>query len=157
MAHPQNLHDQYRAFCLLLEQKNQNCWTKEKTKWQSLAQGVYCLRKEEMTDKQVGGRQAGKWSNCPIHQSSKWSQCSICLSVFYSVFVSVWFVMFSVGSGIWATQTCFEMRYDKELRTSPGLVPGAVGDKSTACFLENLTGGWGRLASLKDWGHKVTS
>lgn len=54
------------------------------------------------------------------------------------------------------TNIYFEMRYDKVLRTSPGLVPAAVGDKTTACFLENLTGEWGRPASLKDWERKVT-
>lgn len=53
------------------------------------------------------------------------------------------------------TNIYFEMKYDKELGANPGLVPGAVGDKATSCFLENLTGGWGIVASLKDWGNKV--
>lgn len=48
------------------------------------------------------------------------------------------------------TNIYFEMRYDKELRKSPGLFPGDLGKKATACFLENITGGWVRLASLKD-------
>lgn len=76
----------------------------------------------------------------------------ICLSAVYSVFVLVCLIL-CMERDTGHTNIYFEMRYDKELRTSPVLVPGAVGDKATAHF---PTGGWGRLAVLNKWGHKVT-
>lgn len=44
------------------------------------------------------------------------------------------------------TNIYFEIRYDKELRVSPCSAPGAAEEKAPTYFLENLTGGWRRLA-----------
>lgn len=115
------------------------------------------LSKERRNNRQINrqmGDKQGNGQTCSFSRVvSDPSEHSVYL---FSIQFLVWFGLSCSLYGVEYEphKYTFERKYDKELRANPGLVPSAVGDKATSCFLENLTGGWGRVASLKDCGNK---
>lgn len=101
-------------------------------------------------NRQMGDKQ-GNGQTCSFSRVvSDPSEHSICF--LFSFCFSLVCLVLCMEWNMSHTNIYFEMKYDKELGANPVLVPGAVGDKETSCFLENLTGGRG----IVDWGNKVT-